>query len=57
MQSPEWVGGCRQELTFRWDPKACANPSVIVDFPSPIGVGVILQVEGSNITDEMQYKY
>ena len=38
--------GCRiqaKQLFFRWAPIACATPIVVVLFPSPNGVGVILE--------------
>lgn len=40
--------GCRTHantLSFMWAPKACTKPMVVVLFPSPRGVGVILQTE------------
>ena len=38
-----WLGCLTQANTFflSWEPIACTSPMVVVDFPSPRGVGVI----------------
>lgn len=43
--------GCRTHantLRFMWAPRACTRPMVVVLFPSPRGVGVMLQLDNIN---------